>query len=629
MILMQGKNLTKSFGIDIIFENIDFAIKEGEKVGVLGPNGAGKTTFFRCLTGEENLDSGEIMIGNKYTIGYLEQIPQFSPQTTVMDAVMEMYQDIFILREDITMLEEEMGKTKNNKKLEKIMENYSQLTHEYEERGGFSCETNARRIIKGLGFTEEDFFRKVNKFSGGEKTKVSLARLLAKEPDLLLLDEPTNHLDLQALEWLESYLKAYQGAVLLISHDRYFLDNVVTRILELKNKNMRSFPGNYSKYMVLKEEQDLAYQRMYEKQQKEIAKTEEFIQRYKAGVKAKQARGREKQLNRLAKLDKLADEQTIFLDFSSIPDSGEIVLNIDNLAMAFGEKTLFNRIDLQIRKGEKVGLIGGNGTGKSTLLKIIVGKLQAIEGEFHLGSRVKVGYFDQEHKDLDEDKSVLEEICDTFNMGEKEARNKLAPILFQGDDVFKLIRELSGGEKGRLSFLKLILRNPNFLILDEPTNHLDLDSKEIVENLLMNFPGTIFVVSHDRYFLDRVVNRILELENETVTNYLGNYSYFKGKKEQLNKKEKEVELKSSKEEIKKEKPKINKSKLKEQIGILEEEISFLEKEIEVLSISLANPEIYQDEKKSKETVQQYNEAEKKLPLLLEEWEKLLLVLEEN
>ncbi|WP_242941995.1 ATP-binding cassette domain-containing protein [Desulfonispora thiosulfatigenes] len=627
---MQGKGLSKSYGVDKIFENIDFVVKEGEKVGLVGHNGAGKTTLFKCLTGSESFDNGEVMISNKYKVGYLEQIPDYEENISLMDSVMEMYSDIFALRDELRKLEKKMGQDGVN--LDKIMQNYSDLSQKYEEMGGYSCEATARRIIKGLGFTDNDYTRDINKFSGGEKTRVSLARLLVREPDLLLLDEPTNHLDIEALEWLEGFLKNYSGAVLLISHDRYFLDAIVTKVYELSNQKIRSFPGNYSRYLILKEEQDLAQNKAFEKQQQKIAQTEEYIRKYKAGIKSKQARGRQKHLERLERIEGIQNEQSINLNFKDIGSTGEIVLKVNEIEMGFAEKSLFDDISFEMRKGDKVALIGANGTGKTTILKIIMGKLNPLKGSIDYGSRVSIGYFDQEHKDLHEEKQVIQELCDAFNMGEKEARNKLATILFQGDDVFKLVRDLSGGEKGRLALLKIILQSPNLLIMDEPTNHLDIPSKEIIENILVDFPGSLLVISHDRYFLDKVTNKTFELEKGSLKEYLGSYSYFKEKKLQLSEQAQKQELNKeiiTKKIVKDQKPKINKSKIKEEIKIIEEKITEVEAEIKALGEKLADPESYQNEEKSKELVNDYKEAEENLPVLMARWEELLEILEES
>jgi len=627
LILLQGKSLTKSYGAEMVFDNISFVIKEGEKVGLVGPNGAGKTTIFRCLTGKEDLDAGEIMIGSRYSIGYLEQIPEYPPGTILLDVVLDMFADIFAMRDKLRKLERQMGKADGND-LEKIMEQYSKLTNEYEQLGGFSVEAKTRRILKGIGFSDNDFNREVNKFSGGEKTRASLAKLLVREPDLLLLDEPTNHLDLKALEWLENYLKNYQGAVLVISHDRYFLDQVITRILEIKDQQLKSFPGNYSRFLVLKKEQEIAHIRAYEKQQEEIKKKEEYILKYKAGIKSKQARGRQKHLARLERLDAVKNEGTISLDIKEIGGTGDIVLEVEKLGMSYADKKLFSGLNFTIYKGEKVALIGGNGTGKSTILKIIVNKLTPLQGSIRLGSRVKTAYFDQEHKELDNNNRVIDEIMFNFNIDENEARKKLAQVMFQDDDVFKSVGDLSGGEKGRLSLLKIILKKPNLLIMDEPTNHLDIASKEVVENFLNDFTGTVLLVSHDRYLLDEVTDRTLELEEGTITNYLGNYTYYKTKKTEMERIEKEREkaqLRSQK--YKPEKPRINKSKLKEEIKILEEKIEKMEGKIEFLSSELANSETYQDEQKSKEMVTEFKKTELELPKLYEEWEELTVLLE--
>jgi len=629
LIVLQGKNITKSYGVETILQDIAFIINEGEKVGLVGPNGAGKTTLFRCLTGEEQPDGGEITLGNRYTMGYLEQIPNYPPGTTLIDCVMESFAHIFAMRDQLRRLEKAMGE-KSGAELEKLLERYSLLTHEYEEAGGVSCEATARRVIKGLSFSDEDLNRDINTFSGGEKTRAGLARLLVREPELLLLDEPTNHLDLQALEWLESFLKNYRGAVFLISHDRYFLDEVVTRVLELNNKELKSFPGNYSKYLVLKKEQELAQARAYEKQQKEIEKIEAYILKYKAGIKAKQARGRASQLARLERVEKVQRQNSIRLKAGDVAGTGDIVLEVQDLQMAYEGAELFSDLNFTVYKGEKVALIGGNGTGKSTVLKLITGNIQPVRGRISLGSRVKIGYFDQEHKNLDKRKRVIDEIMDTFGLNEGQARNKLAQVLFQGDDVFKTVADLSGGEKARLSILKIILDEPNFLVLDEPTNHLDIISQEVVEEFLEDFSGTVLLVSHDRFLLDKVTQRTLELEKGRLSNYLGSYSYYKEKKDESERLKDEVQYKETKVTAKpREKPKINKAKLRDEIKDLEEEIAALEEYKESLSKELADPLTYRDEEKSKEKVAEFKRVEEELPLLYEKWEELCVILEEN
>lgn len=625
MIILQVKDLKKYYGADKIFADISFVIHEKEKVGLVGPNGAGKTTLLRCLTNEEVADSGDILLSQKIRTGYLEQIPEYSPGTTLFDIVLEMFADLFALRNKLRDLEKSMGE-KTGRDLEQIMSNYSKITEEYERSGGFSCESTARKILAGLGFREQDFSREVSSLSGGEKTRASLARLLVRQPELLFLDEPTNHLDLEAVEWLEAYLKNYQGALLLISHDRYFLDQVTTTTLELEHNKLKSYPGNYSRYLLLKEAQELAYQKSYEKQQKEIQKTEEYITKYSAGIKAKQARGRKSQLQRLERLDALQESSTINLQskFKDFRESGNIVLRGHDLTFGYGEKYLFNVINFEITKGEKVALIGGNGVGKSSILKIIMQEIEPWEGQIELGSRVKIGYYDQEQEHLQENNTVLDELLYNFDLTVQEARTKLAGFLFDEDDISKTVKSLSGGEKGRLSFLKLMLKNPNFLILDEPTNHLDIPSKTIIEKYLQDYPGTILFVSHDRYFIDNVATRTLELAEQRVKSYLGNYSYYKEKKAELA--AQEAEAKKVKPLIpktnKQEKPKINKAKVREKVAQLEDTIDQMENRKEELSQLLASPKTYQNEDEVAILVQEYKLLEEKIPKSYDQWEEL-------
>lgn len=632
MIILQGKNLTKSYITNVIFAHLDFYLQEGEKVGLVGPNGTGKSTLFRCITGEEPLDEGQVQMSTRHTMGYMEQMPDFAVGFTLLDAVLEMFQDIFAMRDQLRSLEIAMGQT-DGQALEQLLEDYAQLTHQYESLGGFSCESKAKGIIKGLGFHETDFSREIAQFSGGEKTRACLARLLVREPDVLLLDEPTNHLDLEALDWLEGYLRNYRGAVLVISHDRYFLDQVTERTLELNHTALKSYGGAYSRYLVLKEEQETAQMRAYEKQQEEIARTEEYIRKYKAGIKSKQARGREKQLSRVERLDNIKGNKSMMLNMHDVSGTGDVVLEIRDLAMELGGRTLFHDFNETIYKGEKIGLIGGNGVGKSTILKIIMGRLAPTAGMVKLGARVKVAYYDQEHGQLNPQHKIIEEIIYHYDVKLNEARDLLAQVLFFGDDVEKYIRDLSGGEKARLALLKIILDEPNLLIMDEPTNHLDISAKEIVEAFLCDFPGTVFMVSHDRYLLDAVTTRTIELENQKLTAYLGNYSYLKQKKAELERLRREKEegeqqrLKQKQSPKAVEKPKVNKSKIKREIEQVEEQISQGEKRSEELSALLADSTTYQDEAKSKAYVQEYKELEEQIPQLYAHWEQLQGLLE--
>lgn len=635
MIILQGKNLKKSYITNLIFENLDFHIQEGEKVGLVGPNGTGKSTLFRCITGEDSFDEGQLQMSARHSMGYMEQMPEFAPNFTLLDAVMEMFNDIFAMRDQLRHLELEMGGVEGDA-LEKLLEEYSVLTHRYEDLGGFSCESRAKGIIKGLGFTDADFNREIARFSGGEKTRASLARLLVREPDLLLLDEPTNHLDLEALDWLETYLRNYRGAVLVISHDRYFLDQVTTRTMELNHHALKSYAGNYSRYLVLKAEQEMAQMRAYEKQQAEIARTEEYIRKYKAGIKSKQARGREKQLSRLERLEGVQNDKSMLLHMHEVSGTGEVVLEIRDLAMAYPDKVLFSGFTDTIYKGEKVGLIGGNGVGKSTILKIIMGYLQPTSGMVHLGARVKMAYYDQEHRQLNPDNKIIDEIVYQYDVTLHEARDLLAQVMFFGEDVEKRIGDLSGGEKARVALLKIILDKPNFLIMDEPTNHLDISSKEIVEQFLEEFPGTVFMVSHDRYLLDAICTRTIVLEDQKFSAYLGNYSYYRQKRaelERLAREKQEEEAQRSKSQAKQgkaavvEKPKINKSKVRKEIEQLEEQIQAGELRAAELSELLADGATYQDEEKSRLFVAEYKQLEESIPAWYEAWEQLQLLLE--
>lgn len=637
MIILQAKGLSKSFGAETILQDVNFVIKTGEKVGLVGPNGAGKTTLFRCLVGEELADGGEVSKGDKVSLGYLEQIPTYPEGTTLFDSVLESFTDVLQLKKQMEEMETSMAGA-SSQELEKLLVRYSSLTEEYESAGGYSFENKIRRVVKGLGFSDEDLKREVNYFSGGEKTRVSLAKLLLKEPELLLLDEPTNHLDMEAMEWLEDFLKSYAGAVLVISHDRYFLDQVAKRIIELENGKTLTFNGNYSSYLILKEELVLSQTRAYQKQQAEIQKTEAYIERFRAGIKAKQARGRQSKLNRLERLDAPNVRQS--LDFSpkflAIQPSANIVLEVKDVSKSYQEKNLFNGVNLTLNKGEKVALIGGNGVGKTTLLKILLGKVTPDYGEVKVGSRVKLAYYDQEHQELNPVNRVIDELIHNFGFAEGEARNHLATMLFTGDDVFKRVSDLSGGEKGRLSFLKIFLTGANFLVLDEPTNHLDIDSKEVIEAFLSLYEGTVLFISHDRYFIDSVADKVIELEEATTKEYLGNYTYFKEKKaylkelaEEENKKA-EVATKSLNNEKGNQKAerklqneqKANLRKLNKAIQEIEEKIALLEEEFELVGQKLADTETYQDEERAKELVAKYKKLEEYIALAYEEWEML-------
>ena len=632
MIILQAKEVQKSFGAETILENVNFVLQEGEKVGLVGPNGAGKTTLFRCLIGEDSFDGGEISRSDKISLGYMEQIPEYPEGTSLFEAALDSCHEVLALRVDLRQVEEAMAQA-TEQELEKLLAKYGVLTEEYEREGGYSLENKIRRVSKGLGFGEEDLKREVNHFSGGEKTRVSLMKLLLREPQLLLLDEPTNHLDMEAMEWLEDFLKGYSGAVLVISHDRYFLDQVASRIIELEKGKTQSFNGNYSRYLILKEELILTQTRAYNKQQAEIQKTEEYIERFRAGIKSKQARGRQSKLNRVERLDAPGVNEKIKFNADSLKvgASGDLVLEANEVSKTFGNRKLFNDVNLRIYQGDKIALIGGNGTGKSTLLKIILNKIEADHGSIRFGSRVKVSYYDQEHQDLMPENRLIDELMFNFTLNEAEARNHLATMLFREDDVFKRVKDLSGGEKGRLAFLKILLTGANFLILDEPTNHLDIDSKLVIEEYMDQYPGTVFFISHDRYFIDLIADKVLELDNMQIKEYLGNYTDCKEKKAYLLKlaEEKARELcqdspkqkkQGQNQEDKAEKQRIK--RLERSLAETEEHIAALEEELNLLGELLADTETYQDEEKAKTLVIKYKNCEEEIALAYQEWENL-------
>lgn len=523
MIVLQVNNLKKTFGEHTLFSEVQFTLNQGDKVGLVGANGSGKSTLLKCIAGQLVPDLGEVTLSTGIRAGYLEQLPDLNEDISVWDAVMQSFAPIILMREQMQQLQQQIAL--GGKDVDGLLQRYADVIEAYERADGYACEAKARKILIGLGFSLDMMSRRISSFSGGELTRLNLARLLAFEPEVLLLDEPTNHLDIGSVEWLESFLCAYRGTILVVAHDRRFLDQVTTRILDLKQGQVKSYPGNYSKMLELRAVEDVSQRRSYEKQQQEIACQEEYIRRFRAGIKAKQARGRQLQLDRLERLENVNDEKTIgSWTFQLKETSGDEVLVIDNLSKSFDQNQLFRHLNLLVRQGERLALLGTNGSGKSTLLNIIMGNLSADFGSVKIGSRVTIGYFSQHHESLNPDNSVLDEIIYSTDITVGEARNVLGRMLFHGDDVYKKVAHLSGGEKSRLALLKLYLSRPNFLILDEPTNHLDIDSRETVESMLINYPGTILFVSHDRYFIDRIAMNIAVIGEEGLKTYLGNYS---------------------------------------------------------------------------------------------------------
>ena len=637
MIILSCNNLTKSFGVESILENISFTVNEGDKIGVIGVNGTGKTTLFKIISGIYGYDSGEIYTSKDCEIGYLEQNTNFYSDNTIFTEVLEVFSDLIKMEEDLRKMECEISDKSsetNSPDLQKLMDNYSHKLELFQNSNGYGYKSEAKGVLKGLGFNDDELEKPIKILSGGEKTRVLLAKLLLKKPTLLLLDEPTNHLDSDALEWLELFLKQYKGTVILISHDRYFLDQSVNRIFEIHNKKLKAYNGNYS-YYVEKSAIDKEIERKtYEDQQKEIKKQEESIERLKAYGREKhlkRARSKEKALSKIEVLDKPDGERKrAKIKFIPAVESGNDVLAVRDVEMSFPAKVLFKDLNLDIYRGEKVALIGPNGAGKSTLFKIIMNELDPIQGEVKFGTNVNTAYFHQEQKTLNLDNTVIDEIWDANpHLTQTEVRNMLGAFLFENEDVFKRISSLSGGERARVAILKLILSQSNFLLLDEPTNHLDIDSKEVLEEALVNYTGTIFTISHDRYFLNKVVDKILVLDENGVTEYLGNYDYYIEKKRQLSEmnKEENTETKTKtqlKEEKRKEKEQREiERRSKNKIKKLEDDIEQTEKKIAGLDMMLCQEEIYSNPEKSKEVNLEKSELENKLSSLYEKWEQIM------
>lgn len=637
MIILSCNNLTKSFGVESILENISFTVNEGDKIGVIGVNGTGKTTLFKIISGIYGYDSGEIYTSKDCEIGYLEQNTNFYSDNTIFTEVLEVFSDLIKMEEDLRKMECEISDKSsetNSPDLQKLMDNYSHKLELFQNSNGYGYKSEAKGVLKGLGFNDDELEKPIKILSGGEKTRVLLAKLLLKKPTLLLLDEPTNHLDSDALEWLELFLKQYKGTVILISHDRYFLDQSVNRIFEIHNKKLKAYNGNYS-YYVEKSAIDKEIERKtYEDQQKEIKKQEESIERLKAYGREKhlkRARSKEKALSKIEVLDKPDGERKrAKIKFIPAVESGNDVLAVRDVEMSFPDKVLFKDLNLDIYRGEKVALIGPNGAGKSTLFKIIMNELEPMQGEVKFGINVNTAYFHQEQKTLNLDNTVIDEIWDANpHLTQTEVRNMLGAFLFENEDVFKRISSLSGGERARVAILKLILSQSNFLLLDEPTNHLDIDSKEVLEEALVNYTGTIFTISHDRYFLNKVVDKILVLGENGVTEYLGNYDYYIEKKRQLSEmnKEENTETKTKtqlKEEKRKEKEQREiERRSKNKIKKLEDDIEQTEKKIAGLDMMLCQEEIYSNPEKSKEVNLEKSELEDKLASLYEKWEQIM------
>ena len=635
--ILSCNNISKSFGTDVIIKSCSFNIEDHEKAAIVGINGAGKSTLLKIITGIEPADTGLVTLAKDKTLGYLAQQQNLGSDNTIYDELLSVKQYILDMEKELRSIEKRMN-TADGDELENLMKKYSDLNHRFEMENGYAYKSEITGVLKGLGFSEEDFTLNVNTLSGGQKTRVALGRLLLAKPDIILLDEPTNHLDMESIRWLENYLLNYNGAVLIVAHDRYFLDKIVSKIIELDNGVATVFSGNYTDYAAKKAILRNMKLKEYLNQQREIKHQEDVITKLKQFNREKsikRAESREKMLDKTEIVDKpqeLNDKMNIKLEPNVV--SGNDVLTISGLSKSFDDITLFDNIDIEIKRGERVALIGNNGTGKTTILKLINGIIEPDSGSIYLGAKVNIGYYDQEHHVLDPDKTIFDEIRDAYpDLNNTQIRNTLAAFLFTNEDVFKYIRDLSGGEKGRVSLAKLMLSNANFLILDEPTNHLDIVSKEILENALNNYTGTVLFVSHDRYFINAAATRIIELSNKTVVNYIGNYDYYLEKRDILSAKpintvssadiehaKKAADSKASWQEEKVKQAQLK--KIKNELKRTEERIANIEERIDKLDNMYADPAISSDTAKLMEIHTEKEELSKELDKLYDRWGEL-------
>ncbi|SDI26334.1 ATP-binding cassette, subfamily F, member 3 [Alteribacillus persepolensis] len=645
MIALQCSNITKSFGAETILDNVKLEIKANERVALVGRNGAGKSTLLKIIAGKMTYDSGEIITPKGIQLGYLDQHTGLQSDRSIWEEMLTVFTKVQQMEKTIRRLEVKMADPNvynDQKSYEKVLAEYDQLQHDFDEHGGYQYEADIRSVLAGLKFAEFDYHTPVSSLSGGQKTRLALGKLLLSKPELLVLDEPTNHLDIETLGWLENYLANYNGSVLIVSHDRYFLDKIVSKVYEVTRTKVHVFQGNYSYYL---EEKANRYQqelKAFEKQQKEVAELEDFIQRniVRAST-SKRAQSRRKKLEKMERIEKPdGAEKSAKFSFDIERQSGNEVLHIDNVSVAYNdEQSIINNMNLSVKKQESIALIGPNGIGKSTLLKAIAGKIAPVQGSITFGSKVSLGYYDQEQADLHSNKDVLHELWDDYPLTpEKDIRTVLGNFLFSGDDVLKQVPELSGGEKSRLALAKLMMKQANFLIFDEPTNHLDLDSKEVLESALLDYPGTLLFVSHDRYFLNRMATKIVELSEDGPKEYLGDYDYYLMKKDEeeqrrqlhaqqqgqtaaqhSNDKQQDKQAYIQEKEAKKEA-----RKRQRQIEKIEQEIEDLEQAIASLEEDMLQPEVYENHEKADSIQQQINDTKSSLEEKMNNWESLQL-----
>ena len=644
LILLQVNALSKLYGAETILANIKLEVQTKDRIALVGRNGAGKSTLLKIIAGELSHDGGEIIKPKDVSIGYLAQNTGLETSLTIWDEMLTVFTHLQQMETKLRRLEQEMGKEENfsnEATYERLLADYDQLQLDYKDQGGYQYEADIRSILSGLGFPVETHQTTISTLSGGQKTRLALGKLLLTKPDLLILDEPTNHLDIETLTWLEQYLQGYPGAILIVSHDRYFLDKLVTQVYEISNKESRRFVGNYSKYLDLKSALYEQEMKRYEKQQDEIAKLEDFVQKNIARASTtKRAQSRRKQLDRMELLTRpLGDSKSASFHFDIEKQSGNDVLQVKDATIGYDKDPIIEHVTMRLTRGDSVALVGPNGIGKSTLLKSIVNKLPLLHGEVSFGSNVSVGYYDQEQANLTSSKRVLNELWDEYPLQpEKEIRTILGNFLFTGDDVLKPVSSLSGGQKARLALAKLMMQKSNLLILDEPTNHLDLNSKEILENALIDYPGTLLFVSHDRYFINRVTTTVVELSTEGAQEYLGDYDYYVEKKnemieraefEQQEQQENHAPVQKTVAPEKlnyleeKERKKLERQRTRK-IEELEQNIVQFEEEIATLEDQLCLPEIYADYEKASEITTKKQTLQEQLDACMAEWEELHL-----
>lgn len=639
LILLQVNALSKLYGAETILANIKLEVQTKDRIALVGRNGAGKSTLLKIIAGELSHDGGEIIKPKDVSIGYLAQNTGLETSLTIWDEMLTVFTHLQQMETKLRRLEQEMGKEENfsnEATYERLLADYDQLQLNYKDQGGYQYEADIRSILSGLGFPVETHQTTISTLSGGQKTRLALGKLLLTKPDLLILDEPTNHLDIETLTWLEQYLQGYPGAILIVSHDRYFLDKLVTQVYEISNKKSRRFVGNYSKYLDLKSALYEQEMKRYEKQQDEIAKLEDFVQKNIARASTtKRAQSRRKQLDRMELLTRpLGDSKSASFHFDIEKQSGNDVLQVNDATIGYDGNPIIEHVTMRLTRRDSVALVGPNGIGKSTLLKSIVNKLPLLNGDVSFGSNVSVGYYDQEQANLTSSKRVLNELWDEYPLQpEKEIRTILGNFLFTGDDVLKPVSSLSGGQKARLALAKLMMQKSNLLILDEPTNHLDLNSKEILENALIDYPGTLLFVSHDRYFINRVTTTVVELSTEGAQEYLGDYDYYVEKKNEmieraeLEQQESDVPVQKviAQEKLnyleEKERKKLERQRTRK-IEELEQSIVELEEEIATLEDQLCLPEIYADYEKASEITTKKQTLQEQLETCMAEWEEL-------